>query len=270
MDEKNLEGVRASGSNNRPRFWRRQFGEQATAKQKYFDMAFGLVVPVLCLLFDPIIFKGGLMGEGGMLGRFQLFAYVLAALEITTLVVWLWRGRSMTQWQSAFGGVLLAGALFSLVIGVVILPLSLLGLLFFGIGALGFTPFLTAFVYLRHGLRAVKETRSVSAVTAGRPASVAGAFALGAAFALGFPAAAQRGITRSVNNSLTAALEGRELSADEKILLRFAGGAAERSFDEIVWLYQKEKDPQRKERLAKSYREITGRDIERRLMILLD
>lgn len=267
MNEMNLEGVRASDSINRPRFWRRQFGEQATAKQKNFDIAFGLFLPVLCLLFDPIIFKGGLMGEGGMLGRFQFFAYVLAALGITALVVWLWRGRSMTHWQSAFGGVLLAGALFSLVIGVVILPLSLIGLLFFGIGALGFTPFLTAFVYLRHGLRAVKESRRMALP---RPASVAGAFALGAAFALGFPAAAQLGITRSVKHSLAAALEGRELSADEKILLRFAGGVAERSFDEIVWLYQKEKDPQRKERLAKSYREITGRDIERRLMILLD
>jgi len=112
----------------------------------------GIVLPVACLVFDPVVFRGGFAG-GPLLGPFKLFAYALIALEIAALGAWLaLRGRAGV-WCGPLGGVMTAGALFSLVVGVVLLPFSLLGLMFL-IGVLGFSPFLAALVYWRNGGRA--------------------------------------------------------------------------------------------------------------------
>jgi len=59
-----------------------------------------------------------------------------------------------TRRQSGFfAGVLIVGCFIASVIGTLMLPLSLFGLLFV-IGVLGFTPFLTAYAFGRNALRA--------------------------------------------------------------------------------------------------------------------
>src|SRR6476620_3490576 len=121
-------------------FWRRQFTQIPTRAQDTFDTIFAVVMPIIVLLADPIVFKGG---EGfwnrGLLEDYQLLAYVVCSLQIGLFLTWrTWR-RSLIRWAPAFAGIFFAGALFSSVIGFVLLPFSLIGLIVL-IGALGFTP----------------------------------------------------------------------------------------------------------------------------------
>ena len=168
-------------------FWRRQFAESVTPAQRRFDVAFGFVMPALCLVFDPIVFRGWSFGEGALLSRWQFYAYTISAMEMVALAAWLLRADGRGRPPAALGGMLLAGGLFSLVVGVVIMPFSLLGIIFFFVGLLGFTPFFTAVVYLRNGWRAALPGRSGDDMS-WRDAA---AFAFGFAFALAAPALAR-------------------------------------------------------------------------------
>src|ERR1041385_4442539 len=137
-------------------FWARQFSDVSTEKQDRFDVVFGIVLPVICLVLDPIVFQGGFFGERPVLARFQLFAYLFSGLQIGIFLCWRTLARHLAPAAGLIGGVLLAGALFSLVVGVLIFPLTLVGLIVL-IGIVGFTPFLTSFVYLRTGIRALRS-----------------------------------------------------------------------------------------------------------------
>lgn len=165
-------------------FWRSQFAEGATRAQRRFDIAFGIILPVLCFVFDPIVFRGWFMGGGGVYGHFRSYAYTVGALEMVALAAWLLRAGGAGRPQAALGGVLFAGGIFSLAVGVLIMPLSLLGLIFFLAGVFGFTPFPTAVVYLRNGWRAAALGRPHDDMTWREAAE----FALGFVFALGAPA----------------------------------------------------------------------------------
>ncbi len=135
-------------------FWKRQFAADPTAAQDRFDLWFGVALPVACFVLDPAIFKGGILGRG-LLEAYRLFAYMVSALEIGMFLCWFTFRRDLAEFAAPFAGVLVAGAIFSMVIGVVLLPLSVFATLFV-IGIAGFTPFFTAFVYLRNGVRAMK------------------------------------------------------------------------------------------------------------------
>jgi hypothetical protein len=101
------------------------------------------------------VFKGTFLGFP-WLGDYQVLAYLVGAIEMAVFIVWRTFRTQLTTFSAPFAGVLFAGGLFSTLIGIAILPLSLFGLLLF-IGILGFTPFLTAFVYFRSGVRAMKD-----------------------------------------------------------------------------------------------------------------
>ncbi|HEX6183734.1 MAG TPA: hypothetical protein VFZ44_07480 [Pyrinomonadaceae bacterium] len=167
-------------------FWRRQFGAQVTPKQRRFDITFGFVMPVLCFVFDPIVFREWLSDAPGLLGRWRFYAYTISALEMVALAAWLFKASGGGRPPAALGGMLLAGGLFSLLVGVVLLPFSLLGLILF-VGVFGFTPFFTAVVYLRNGWRAANPGRSGDGLRAGAAAALAFGFVL----ALGAPALAK-------------------------------------------------------------------------------
>jgi hypothetical protein len=124
-------------------FWKRQYALNATLPQIVFDVFFGAVMPVVCLFMDPGIFRWGSLPGTSRLTHFGLFAYLEIALCIAALIFYLVRRRA-----SAFlSGMLYAGMLFSVAVGITILPLTLAGL-FMLIGVLGLTPFFTGFVFL--------------------------------------------------------------------------------------------------------------------------
>jgi hypothetical protein len=198
----------------RQSFWQRQFDDVTTTKQFIFDVAFGLIIPVLCFVCDPGIFRGWLI-KGGLYGRFQFFVYAASLIELATLTCWLFVVESFPAWSRPAGGVMLAGAFFSFSIGVAILPLSVLGLTLAGLGALGLIPFVTAGVYLRNGLRALRLNRTNAPV---RGAAFV-AFAFGLVVALGVPAAAHVVARRALNGVFASAAHEAPCGGPQRCLV---------------------------------------------------
>ncbi|HVF44768.1 MAG TPA: hypothetical protein VM936_17220 [Pyrinomonadaceae bacterium] len=251
--------VNACGNVPRPRFWRGQFGDAPTRAQVRFDVIFGLVLPVLCFAFDPIVFRGDteLVGGDGVYRQVRLFAYTASAIEMATLACWLFVIRRHPAWSRPAGGVMAAGALFSFALGVAILPFSVLGMLFVGVGALGFIPFVTALVYLRNARRALRLNRAGSPVRGGASA----AFAFGLAFALGTPAAAQRGATLIIRGASAEVLAGGRLSPQRRRVVRALALLSGETFYDLVEEHGWQPDAERRFRLAEAYRQVTGGDI---------
>lgn len=249
---------RESRAARRRAFLRRQLGEAVTPAQTKFDVAFGVVLPLLCFVSDPFVFRS-FGGGRGLLDRFQLFTYVLAAFEMTALCVWMLARGRLGEWAAAAGALLLAGALFCYAVGLVLLPFSLLGLLLL-VGALGFTPFLTGFVYLRNGVRAVRLARNALSFRA----NFVGSLAIGAVLVFGVSALVDAGVSRFVSASVQDVLDGRELTPAAARALRCAGWLTNAEFERISRAYGSERDPSRKARLATAFRELTGKDAGKR------
>lgn len=133
-------------------FWRRQFQPEPTGMQRGFDWAFGVVMPIICFFFDPVVFNRW-PGDRGILGDYTPLAYTLALVSIVSMIAWLGWGKHFRFANAVFGGLFAVGGLISLVVGVALLPLSLLALIFL-IGALGFTPLFTSVIYFRNSYRA--------------------------------------------------------------------------------------------------------------------
>jgi hypothetical protein len=269
MDELSMAGARCVRPRGAQGFWQRQFDDAPTPAQRKFDVTFGILMPVLCFVCDPVVFRGWLMGGRGLYQQYQFYAYTVGALEMVALCAWLFAAGRAGRRPAALAGMLLGGGLFSFLVGFAILPYSVVGLLFLLVGAFGFVPFLTAFVYLRTGWRAAG---AVGRAGQGSPGLAAAALACGFLFALGAPAATHVSVKNEVAAALADVREGTELSPERLRALRLAGAASgPAAYDELVWEYRGESDPARRARLAKAYAEITaGGDIKQRLAILSD
>lgn len=262
----NIESGRGAGEGGRASFWQRQFQQEPTRGQIIFDVFLGIVLPILCFIFDPIIFRGNFFGGAALFGRIQLPVYLMAFIEISALTIWLCAGKRLGRRSVALGGFLYAGALISFLIGVVLFPLSVIGIALAGLGLLGFTPFFTALVYWRNGQRAFNL--SPDEASAGRKFA---ALALALVFVLGLPVMAHLKISGITEESIQKILTDNEMEAEaaaEK--LRFIGYLNPSEMDKIVWIYHDERDEVRRERLARMYFRITGMDIEIRRTFLLD
>lgn len=142
--------------NVQPGFWKRQFGDDLTSRQPKWDWAFGVVMPLVCFYFDPFVFREWSGGEGVLLPRFQLPVYVFAYASIMALAAWLLWGDKLGMLRLPVACVMVAGAILASLLGVVLFPFSLLGLLAI-IGVLGFTPIFTAVTFWRNAVRAFRS-----------------------------------------------------------------------------------------------------------------
>jgi hypothetical protein len=249
---------------NRSGFWARQFADVVTEKQNGFDVIFGIILPVICLVVDPIVFQGGFFGEQPVLGRFKLFAYLFCGLQIGIFLCWRTLGRYLAPAAGLIGGVLLAGALFSLIVGVLILPFTLLGLIIL-IGVVGFTPFLTSLVYLRTGIRALRSQQ--------RNALFESRFLL--ALMTGFLSAAiPILISYQVSNTISAGMNqilyGNPQEAQLAVNRLKWLPVPSSQLRPIVLAYGSETNSEKKNVLKRHYKELTGEDIDRELFILND
>jgi len=139
------------------RFWRRLFSDEIALSQQKFDWCMGVVLPMVCFYFDPIVFRTGEIFDGGFLHSYQYPAYSLAFLAIMANMAWLLWGERMGRPFAAVVVLILGSAsLAALLIGIVLLPFSLIGM-FFLVGFLGFTPLLSAVVYGRNAFRAMRS-----------------------------------------------------------------------------------------------------------------
>jgi len=132
-------------------FWKRQFAPEVTEAQIAFDVAAGILLPLACLLLDPIVFRS----PKGVLAPYALAAYLAIGLSLIHLAIWLIARRPAPY----LAGALAAGAFLSFLIGMVLLPYRVFGLMIV-VGVLGFAPFLTSFVYLRNCIRAFALARA--------------------------------------------------------------------------------------------------------------
>jgi hypothetical protein len=153
-----------------------------------FDVVWGIVFPLVCLVFDPFVFKYGqgdllhlhpLVGGGtsaslGQLAGFQLYpwslaCYALLGCQMLALTAWLLGGRMSGEIAAVWSGLLWVGFALSAFLGVLLLVPAALGLLLFGIGALGFTPLFTARAYYRRAILAgAVATRQLPVERCGR------------------------------------------------------------------------------------------------------
>lgn len=138
-------------------FLKRQFSDLPTRKQMRFDWTFGVVLPIICVAADPIVFRSGLIKgmHNVLLGEYKIFAYVLSAVSILAMAAWLLWGHRLGDRRPFLGGLFLVGSAISALVGIAIFPFSVLGMMFFFYGALGFTPLFSAFVFLRNAVRAI-------------------------------------------------------------------------------------------------------------------
>lgn len=240
-------------SDSAPGFWRRQFQQERTRKQTQFDWAFGVVIPTLCVAADPAIFKGGIF-NGPYLGSFRPFAYLLSFTSIMAMVAWLcWRER-LKSLAAPVAGLFLLGGGVCLVVGVVMFPLSLLGL-FVLIGALGFTPFVSSVIYLRNGVRAYRTAGPfLDDRTRWGAAFLAGVFA----FVTPYVA------NKEISNSMSLIVKGNaSIIQREAAKLRFVAPLVDPT--PASYRYHNgdpREDKAELEELAKFYKNVSGEDIE--------
>lgn len=166
-------------------FTKRQFFLEPTARQTRFDWAFGVGLPLICVAADPIVFSSALGSSDALLGRYKIFAYILSSVSIMSMAAWLLWGQRLGDLRPYIGGLFLAGSVVSMIVGVILLPFSLIGM-FMLIGFLGFTPLISSFVYLRNGIRAIKGARLDHDWPLERAVVIAGLYALIVPYVLNF------------------------------------------------------------------------------------
>jgi hypothetical protein len=153
-------GENVSIQSNQPKrknWWQRLWSPELTLDHAGFDFVVGVFLPLLCLWFDPVVFRSGGACVGTVLGDYAPFAYTAIGLGMLTLTTWLIANRWITKVRAFFAGIFVTGFLFALLIGVVLIPWSLLGLIIYCLGALGLFPFVTAMVYWRNAKIAWRE-----------------------------------------------------------------------------------------------------------------
>lgn len=230
-------------------FWRRQFQTEATEPQRTFDWTFGVILPVICFVFDPIVFKGNLDGTA-FLGGFKPFAYALSYISIMVMAAWLIWGEKL-KWLNAFtAGLFAVGGAISLAVGIVLFPISLLGLIVL-IGVLGFTPLFTSIVFLRNAARAFQAAKPFL-----EKKILIYSFGLSALLAATLPYV----LNVEIKNDLDAISRGDAQTIRAKARrLKFVAPLV--NFDSLARQYALEDEkinPERKAALGEAYENLTG------------
>jgi hypothetical protein len=139
-----------------PGFWRRQFRVPPTPGQTFWDLLFGIFLPLGCLAADRVIFGNGwLAGHGedpigaSIFGDLAVLAYTFILTEVGLMTLWLLFRRKLTRSAAFFSGPFLAGWVSALALAMIFFPFSVLGMIFV-VGILGFSPWLTCFAFFRN------------------------------------------------------------------------------------------------------------------------
>jgi hypothetical protein len=246
-------------------FWERQLNPTCTYYQIVFDVIFGVVMPLVCFYFDPGIIRGGTFRWYLPMLPHAILVYSLSAIAVLSLVVWLsFASRIKAAAGAIIAGAFVAGAVCSFTIGIIIVPLTIIGLLLI-IGILGLVPFLTGFVYLRNAVRAIRSANTFL----GRPI-LAGTVAVGLLISAGLPAIGEFTIGRIVRKSMDQILTQQDPESFEAAVqwMKYFGWITD--MDTLVRAYESEPNQKHKDSLARAYKEITGQEIEYRLHDLND
>jgi hypothetical protein len=234
-------------------FWKRQFGKEATTKQRYYDWIFGVVMPVICFAFDPFVFKSS--NGAAFLGALKPFAYLLSYVSVMAMMAWLLFGARLKWLNALLAGLFTVGGTISLLVGIFLFPFSLLGLLIF-IGALGFTPLFTSIIYLRSAARAYRAARPFIEKRVLLPT-----FLLTGLFSVVIPATINMEIHREFNRMLYGdAAAIREGAASLKYVRPLLDPGP------LATTFYRIRDPklesEREQALVAAYRELSGEELK--------
>jgi hypothetical protein len=130
-------------------FWKRQFQLRPTNGQRTFDVLFGGLTPLLCLILDPGILRQGSIPDEPLLENWSVYVHTEIAIGLVLLGFFLAFQRA----SPILAGALLGCGTFSLLLGLLLLPLSMLALIEVPIAVFGFTPILTGLVFMRNACR---------------------------------------------------------------------------------------------------------------------
>lgn len=116
---------------------------------KIFGIIFGVLAPPICLYFDPVLFTPHVPAPiGGMLPLWLRTPIYILSILCVLVYLFVLAKLPRPKWTNwLFAWVLLYGMMVAIVIGIVLLPLSILGIFLFGAGLLGLIPFITATCY---------------------------------------------------------------------------------------------------------------------------
>jgi hypothetical protein len=133
-----------------------------------FDCVWGLVMPTVCLVADPFVFKDQpelidrafdprLFYEfSPRLRKENVVIYTFIGWQMLLLFTWI-VGRSwLSRGAGAFFGTWIVGAVFAGVLGILLAPIAAIGSIV-GIGLLGFTPLFTTYALARRLREAIDD-----------------------------------------------------------------------------------------------------------------
>lgn len=233
-------------------FWERQIGPSLTRGQTVFDVLFGIVVPILCLIIDPIVFRPDPFLGPGILGGIQVFAYIAIGLGIISLSLWLRFRTRIKRASGFFAGAFLAGSIFAFIIGFPLAPFLISPFV-----VLAITPLLASFVFLRNGNLAFLQAQTsidmrqlILTMTAGMILVIA------------LPAAGQYAATKFISQGIEDALQDDpQVSATAIHRLQNAIWCPVICGDAVRRAYITERDFNRQQRFDWLYEQITGHSI---------
>jgi len=231
----------------------RQLSPAGMRKGAAFEVIAGILLPALCLAVDPMVFRKSfeMPFETPVLAHYTAFGYAGTVVAMIGLSLWLTFGR----FPAFFSGLLAVQAIFAVFLGASLVPYSIIGLAFFGLGLLGLAPFLTGLVLARNGARAFRAARFLE-----RPNVEFAGFALGALLAVGLPVLAHFGAHAVVRSSVEKVLaqDPKEARSAVSTLAMFSWAP---EIQEIAKAHALEPDPLRRKRLEAAWLEIKGKSI---------
>ncbi|HLM00111.1 MAG TPA: hypothetical protein VK400_03585, partial [Pyrinomonadaceae bacterium] len=205
--------------------------------------------------FDPIVFKGG-FGGSALLGVFKPFAYVLSFVSVMAMAAWLIWGAKL-KWLNGFlAGLFAVGGVISLAVGIVLLPLSLLGLLLL-IGILGFTPLFTSIVFLRNAARSFHAAKPFL-----ERGVLINSLMLSAVLSLALPAVLNIQVKRALDEMINGDAQAVSAQAGK---LKYVAPLVD--FSDLGVRYAARKnnmDEEKRAAFAAAYKELTGVDVEKK------
>jgi len=216
----------------------------------------GVALPIAMVILDPAVFRSQVFGLVPFYGAVKPFGYVAIACGVAAVVRHL-----LSTGPSAFvAGCLAAGSVFAFGLGLALLPLTFMGTFFFGVGLLGFTPFLSAVVVGRRARMAYREDAT-------RRRSIR--FLVGFILFFGVCATVQWRATVALKSSVEAICSGQpeQAAAGTSRLERWQ---LLLDVDQLVRVWMAEKDLARRQRLTEAYQRVTGEDIRQRAIEIDD
>jgi len=218
--------------------------------------AFGVVMPPIMLLADPVVFQGSSVVGRALLGQYRTACYLGIALAMLAMVMVLKANRG----KAFVAGVMAAAAVFGSALGLAILPFSLIGIVVMGLGLLGLSPFLSAAVFAWWSRRSLHESGARH-----RLLQAAGGAVLFVGLIVGTQVTTNRLLQSSINDIASSRLRKSRAATD-----RLARWQLFVDMDAFIAAWEQHPDPEAKQRLADAYKVITGEDLEQRASRLRD